>query len=99
MAKPIKVSFGLWTWVGLRNHVLDEGPGCPMWRGNFCGKGHAGRLLTLWCKCPRPPLALWWHYCSQGTSAFIAARGNRADEYDSTIHVQRLCGLVKCHLL
>jgi len=26
MAKPMKMPFGLWTQVGPRNHVLDEGP-------------------------------------------------------------------------
>jgi len=25
-AKPIEMSFGLWTWMGPRNHVLDGGP-------------------------------------------------------------------------
>jgi len=24
-AKPIKMLFGMWTWVGQRNHVLDGG--------------------------------------------------------------------------
>ena len=33
--KPIKTAFGLWTWVGPRNHVLDGGPNHPMRRGNF----------------------------------------------------------------
>ena len=28
--------------MGLRNHVLDGAPDCPMQRGNFYGKGHAG---------------------------------------------------------
>ena len=26
MAEPIKMSFGMWTWVGPRNHVLDVSP-------------------------------------------------------------------------
>ena len=25
-AEPIEVPFGVWTWVGTRNHVLDGGP-------------------------------------------------------------------------
>jgi len=38
-AKPIEISFGLRTRMGLGNHVLDEGPDPPMGRGNFGGKG------------------------------------------------------------
>jgi len=29
MAEPIEMLFGLWTWVGSRNHVLDEGSDPP----------------------------------------------------------------------
>ena len=36
-AEPIEMPFGLWTQVGPRNHVLDEGPDPPMGRGNFEG--------------------------------------------------------------
>ena len=25
-AKPIEMAFGLWAWMGRRNHVLDGGP-------------------------------------------------------------------------
>jgi len=25
-AAPIEMPFGLWAWMGRRNHVLDEGP-------------------------------------------------------------------------
>ena len=34
-AEPIKMPFGLWVWVGSRNHVLDGGPDLPIGRGNF----------------------------------------------------------------
>jgi len=38
-AAPIKIAFGLRTWVGPRNHVLDEGPD-PPWEGAVSrGKG------------------------------------------------------------
>jgi len=35
MAELIKMLFGIWTWVGPRNHVLDEGPDLAMRGGNF----------------------------------------------------------------
>jgi len=34
-AEPIEMPFGLRSWVGLGNHVLDGGPDSPMGRGNF----------------------------------------------------------------
>ena len=34
-AEPIKMPFGMWAWVGLRNHILDGGLDPPMKRGNF----------------------------------------------------------------
>jgi len=45
-AEPIDMLFGLRTWVAPRHHVLDGGSDPPMERGNFEGKGHAGRLVT-----------------------------------------------------
>jgi len=37
-AAPIEMPFGLRTWVGPGNHVLDGGPD-PLWEGaNFWGK-------------------------------------------------------------
>jgi len=27
--EPINMQFGLWTWVGPRNYVLDGGPDLP----------------------------------------------------------------------
>ena len=35
MTKLIAMPFGLSTWVGPRNHVLDVDPDRPMPRGNF----------------------------------------------------------------
>ena len=37
-AAPIELPFGLRTWVGPGNHVLDGGPDPPMGRGNFVGE-------------------------------------------------------------
>ena len=37
-AAPIELPFGLRTWVGLGNHVLDGGPDLPMVRGKFFGE-------------------------------------------------------------
>jgi len=39
-AEPIEMLFGLWMWVGRRNHVL-EGVQMPMQSGNFEGEGPA----------------------------------------------------------
>jgi len=38
MAAPIELPFGLRTWVGPGNHVLDGGPDPPMGRGKFWGR-------------------------------------------------------------
>lgn len=46
MAEPIEMPFGMLSWVGPRNHVLDGGSRSPVGRGNFERKGHAGRLDT-----------------------------------------------------
>jgi len=35
MAEPINVPFGIWTQVGPRNHVLDEGLDPPRERAIF----------------------------------------------------------------
>jgi len=37
-AAPIELPFGLRTWVGPGNHVLDGGPDPPMGRGKFLGE-------------------------------------------------------------
>jgi len=38
-AELIELSFGVWTWVCPRNHVLDGGPDPPWQRSNFEGEG------------------------------------------------------------
>jgi len=38
MAEPIEMPFGLRTWVGPRDHVLDGGSDPPMGRGKFLGE-------------------------------------------------------------
>jgi len=38
MAAPIELPFGLRTWVGPGNHVLNGGPDPPMGRGKFLGE-------------------------------------------------------------
>jgi len=45
-AERIEVPFGLWTWLGPWNHVLDGGSDPPMGRGNFGGKGRRGVAVT-----------------------------------------------------
>ena len=37
-AASIELPFGLRTWVGPGNHVLDGSPDLPMGRGNFWGE-------------------------------------------------------------
>jgi len=52
MAEPIEVPFGLRTWVGPGNHVLDGGPDDPCRGAVFTGKdmpGHARRHSTVSC--------------------------------------------------
>ena len=39
MAEPINMPFGLCTWVGPGNRVLDGGPDPPMGMAIFRGKG------------------------------------------------------------
>jgi len=38
-AEPIEMPFGLRTWIGPGNHVLDGGADARMGRGNFEGEG------------------------------------------------------------
>jgi len=38
MAEPIVMMFGMLTWVGPRNHVLDGCPDPRTLRGNFGGE-------------------------------------------------------------
>ena len=37
MAELIEMPFWIWTWVGTRNHVLDEGVDSPTGRSIFKG--------------------------------------------------------------
>jgi len=37
-AEPIEIPFGLRTWLGPRDHVLDGGSDPPMGKGKFCGE-------------------------------------------------------------
>jgi len=47
-AKPIEMSFGMWTQVGPRNHVLDEGPDLP-WEGAILRR--KGRPIVNYKDC------------------------------------------------
>ena len=38
--EPIEMPFGLWTWVGPRNHVLGHGPDAPQGKEICFGQGH-----------------------------------------------------------
>jgi len=66
-AVSIELPFGLRTWVGPQNHVLDGGPDLPMGRGKYLGKnGHPivkHRDTTVVCaKTAEPigmPFGLW----------------------------------------
>ena len=55
-AAPIELPFGLRTWVGPGNHVLDGDPDLPMGRGKFLNEnGHPivkykGTLYGRLCK-------------------------------------------------
>jgi len=58
--------FGLWAWIGSKNHVLDGGPDPPMGMGNFEGKGCHCKVQGLTAvSCAKPaeptdlPFGLW----------------------------------------
>ena len=51
-AEQIKMPFGLWAWVGSRNHVLHGGPDPHAQKSNFRGQvmpGHAQRQSAVSC--------------------------------------------------
>ena len=87
-AEPIEVLFGMWTRVGPRKHVLDEGPDPHTRTGNFVGeKGPAwytqsdsagGSTGTV-----RMTIGVYYMGCTLAQS----------DEYDWTVRVRRRCGL------
>jgi len=65
MAEPIEMPFGLRTWVGPRNHVLDGGPHPPE-NGQFWGRGRPivkyGDTAVICAKTAEPiemPFGLW----------------------------------------
>ena len=43
-AEPVVMPFGMWTWMGPRNHVLDVGPDPPCEGAVFWGGGRGGPL-------------------------------------------------------
>ena len=54
MAEPVEMPFGLWTWVGPRNHALVWEPDPPKGSGNVGGhvpihcKVLAGYTISMW---------------------------------------------------
>jgi len=42
-AEPIELPFGLWTWFGRKNHVLDFRPD-PLWEGALLRRRRGGPL-------------------------------------------------------
>jgi len=49
MAAPIKMPFGMLSWVDLGNLVLDGGSDPPVGRSNFVGEGHAPTSPMTFC--------------------------------------------------
>jgi len=45
MTEPIEMPFGVWTWVGPVNHVLDGGPDTPREGAILSGKMVAHRKV------------------------------------------------------
>ena len=74
MAEPIPL--GMWTWVGLRNHLLDRGPD-PHWKGQLSlGRISPSPLCTVLesyvCKAvngDRPPS--WIYLTHIGTTVEV----------------------------
>ena len=63
-AEPIAMPFGMWTRLGLRNHVLDGVPDSHTRRGNFEGKN--GQLAHdmpehVWRSIYSKRLGRGWH--------------------------------------
>ena len=57
MAAPIELPFGLRTWVGPENHVLDGGPDPPMGRDKFWGEN--GRPIVKYRDTLRSSVQRW----------------------------------------
>ena len=72
IAAPIEMPFGLWTWVGPRNHALDGRPDHPMERGKgashckaqghsvlICAKTPSQMQIRLWAGIDRRNCVRW----------------------------------------
>jgi len=57
MAAPIKMPFGMLSWVDLGNLVLDGGSDPPVGRSNFVGEGHAPTSPMTFCHELRKKMA------------------------------------------
>jgi len=72
-AAPIELPFGLRTWVGPGNHVLDGGPDPTMGRGKFLGEN--GRPVVKYRDTLHrdvPDIRLWFRLA--GYPAIFAIR-------------------------
>jgi len=78
MAEPIEISFGLWTRVGPRNHVLDVGTDPPSEEAIFRGKHMPGmpddtkNVLGGKQKHWRIPGEYYWTVMCGGDAAFFS---------------------------
>ena len=109
MAELIEMPFGLWAWMGSRNHVLD-GVHIPHWKGQFWGKGAPTakyRDFLPWAVQKWLNQSIWRFCCRLGWKykfnrirqvAPICPYGGGLlappAEYDWTIHLRRRCGLM-----
>jgi len=98
-AEPIEMLFGLWIWVGPRNHVLDGGSH-PHGKGQFRGGRRPivkiGTLSRELCKTAKPiemPFGVW----DSGGPKYACIRCrwtlSPPGEYEWTVHIRRQCGL------
>jgi len=96
-AEPVEMLFGMWTWVGAGNYVLDVGPDPYTWRGKFRGENRPAQDLLG---------HVWWliysKWLSRGQNRYIADSDwgvlNECTlappgEYDWTSHC---CDMFKC---
>ena len=68
MAELIEMPFGLWAWMGPRNHVLD-GVHIPHWKGQFWRKGAPivkYRDFLPWAVQKRLNRSIWHLGCGLG---------------------------------
>jgi len=97
-AEPIKMSFGMRTWVDPRNHVF-WGAHFHMWSDSFEGRrggqGYARRLTYTQSNSAGGSTVVWMPICVYQVRCTLAPKPG---EYDWTVYMCRRCGLCQITL-